>query len=207
MSTNMSWSSALALCATILVGCSEAAPSPATTGAQAAAADLAAPVRVAPSAATTPCAVPEQAAAPTPAPAPAAPPATVAGAVAKPAARRAAVIDASSKLRVKRLVVADRVTNREPVGAKALFRAADAERIYAFVEVENASGEQAEITVAFEPPGGGAAKGNVSLAVGASPRWRTWAFTRAARSAGVWTAVVRAPGGDVLARTPFEITL
>jgi predicted ATPase len=108
---------------------------------------------------------------------------------------------------VKRLVVADGIAGREPVGAKASFRAADSERIYAFVEVENATGEDAEITVAFEPPGGGAAKGNVPLAVGSSPRWRTWAFTRAARSAGVWTAVVRAPGGDVLARAPFEITL
>jgi hypothetical protein len=75
------------------------------------------------------------------------------------------------------------------------------------VEVENPEAEESEITVTFEPPGGGDARGNVTLDVGASRRWRTWAYTRGARSAGAWTAVVRGPGGEELARAPFEVTL
>lgn len=113
----------------------------------------------------------------------------------------------SSDLRVKRLVLAEGVSGREPVEPRTSFNAAETERIYAFVEVENRADGEGEITVTFEPPDGGAPRGNVTLNVGASPRWRTWAFTRGARAAGEWTAVVRGPDGQVLARTPFEVTL
>jgi hypothetical protein len=120
---------------------------------------------------------------------------------------RVRTADASAKLRIKRLVLTEGVKGREPVEAKTSFSAADASRIYAFVEVENPAAEESEITVTFEPASGGAAHGNITLDVGASPRWRTWAFTRGARTAGAWTAIVRGPEGDVLAKAPFEVTL
>jgi hypothetical protein len=120
---------------------------------------------------------------------------------------RARAADASAKLRIKRLVLTEGVKGREPVETKSSFSAAEAKRIYAFVEVENPAAEESEITVSFEPTSGGAAHGNITLDVGASPRWRTWAFTRGARTAGAWTAVVRGPDGDVLAKAPFEVTL
>lgn len=114
---------------------------------------------------------------------------------------------AAVELKVKRLLLAEAIEGREPVEAKSSFNAKDAKRVYAFVEVENPGAEESEITVTFEPPGGAAAKGHVSLDVGASRRWRTWAFTRGASTPGSWTAVVRGPRGEELARAPFEVTL
>ena len=76
--------------------------------------------------------------------------------------------------------------------------------IYAFVELENKEATESEITVSFEAPDGRSATGNVKLDVGAEPRWRTWAYTRAARTAGSWTAIVKNRRGDVLARAPFR---
>jgi hypothetical protein len=112
-----------------------------------------------------------------------------------------------AKLQVKRLVLAQGIKDREPVEPSTSFEGPEAERVYAFVEVENLSDHEGEITVAFIPPGGGAAIGNVTLEVGSSPRWRTWAYTRGARKAGEWTAVVRSETGEVLAREAFEVTL
>jgi hypothetical protein len=164
-----------------------------------------------------PCAIapaPSVAAAPPSTPAPAAPapaassalgPAASAhpGAVARPADKASA--DAA-RVVVKRLVVARGVErkDREPVDPGTTFHAADLGKLYAFVELDNAAGLPSEIVVAFEPPEG-PALGNVRLAIGASPHWRTWAFTRAARKAGTWTAVVKSADGQVLARAPFDI--
>ena len=179
--------------ASVFAGCDRAAPSVAPPAQVAAAsAPCAAP---GPQAGATP-AIPATAAAPTPAPAPA----PVKVATPKPSARPA-------ELKVKRLVVAEGVADREPVEAGTSFKAGEVERIYAFVELENASREPGQVTVAFEPAGGGGASGNVTLEVGGAPRWRTWAYTRAAKRPGAWTAVVRSADGEVLARTPFEVTL
>lgn len=112
-----------------------------------------------------------------------------------------------AELKVKRLVVAEGVRNREPVEPSTTFRVPATERIYAFVELENRGESEGEITVEFVPPDGGAPVGNVTLGVGVSPRWRTWAFTRGARKVGEWTALVRSETGEVLASAPFEVTL
>jgi hypothetical protein len=126
---------------------------------------------------------------------------TTAKAPQTPTAKKAA------DLKVKRLVVAQGVEKREPIDSATKFKLAEIDRLYAFVEVENGSREEGEVVVEFEPPGGGAPTGNVRLDVGSSPRWRTWAYTRAARKVGAWTAVVKTTDGEVLARTPFEVTL
>lgn len=139
----------------------------------------------------------------TPAPAAQAPAAQAKQAAKAPRASKPAAVE----LKVKRLLFAEAIQGREPVEARSSFSAKDAKRVYAFVEVENPGAEESEITVSFEPPGGGAAKGQVSLDVGASRRWRTWAFTRGASTPGSWTAVVRGPRGEELARAPFEVTL
>ena len=112
-------------------------------------------------------------------------------------------------LKVKRLVLADDIARerREPVGEKASFKAAELDKIYAFVEVENPTKSESEVFVTFEPQGDGASQGQVSLRVGASSRWRTWAYTRGVKKAGAWAAVVRSADGKVLAKTPFEVTL
>ena len=187
MSRMISCISTLALLTATLAGCSE--------GRAPRAADEVQPpapvVATAPVQASAPIAASSYAAPPIEGPAKAATAASPA-----PATRRAGAPEVAGKLRIKRLVLADEVKGREPVEPKTSFQAAETDRIYAFVEVENGAVEETEITVSFEPPDGGATRGNVTLSVGASPRWRTWAFTRGARVAGAWTAVVRAPDGS-----------
>jgi hypothetical protein len=153
---------------------------------------------------------------PAPAPASAAPPAaSAAPAPPAPAASaqaptapepRRPTLGADDKLSVRRFVLARGVRNREPVEEGTSFKS-EARKLYAFVEVENRGGAPAEIVVEFEPPGGGAPHGDVTLSVGAAARWRTWAYTRTANEAGSWTAVVKNKKGRVLARAPFEVTL
>ncbi|WP_437571331.1 DUF2914 domain-containing protein [Sorangium sp. So ce542] len=189
----------LALCAVSLAGCGErhdARPPAAAAAASAAAAQC-----------------------PEPAVAVAAPPASPpAAAVTASAPEASAAADKGGKagrekgrgaaeLKVKRLVLAEGVKDREPVAPGTTFRAPETERLYAFLEIENRGDAEGEVTVAFVPPDGGAPVGNVTLGVGPSPRWRTWAFTRGVRKAGEWTAVVRSETGEELARAPFEVTL
>lgn len=125
----------------------------------------------------------------------------------KTAATAAKNLDAP--LKVRRLVVAEDIerSKREPVGSKAAFKAADTDKIYAFVEVDNPTKSESEVFVTFEPQGDGASQGQVSLRVGAASRWRTWAYTRGAKKAGSWAAVVRSADGTVLAKTPFDVVL
>jgi len=112
----------------------------------------------------------------------------------------------ATDLRIRRLVVAEGVEGREPVAPRRTFARGELERVYAFVEVENPERLPGDVVVSFEPADGPAI-GNVPLAVGAAPRWRTWAFSRAVDRPGEWTAVVRDGEGRVLAREPFTVTL
>lgn len=120
---------------------------------------------------------------------------------------KAAVKNLKAPLTVKRLVVAQGVSRskREPVGAAASFKAKEADKLYAFMEIENPTSAESEVFVTFEPEGPGDSQGQVSLRVGGSPKWRTWAFTRGANKPGKWTLVVRNTDGEVLAKTPFEV--
>jgi hypothetical protein len=182
---------------TALAGCGERAASRVTPQAEPAG-TVTAVTAAAPPTATAPAA----STAPTACPAPAfAEPARPA-----PEPRRTTTLAADERLSVKRLVIAAGVKDREPVGAGTTFKG-DAHKVYAFVEVENRGGAPGEIVVEFEPPGGGAARGDVRLAVGSAARWRTWAYTRSASTTGSWTAVVKNRKGEVLARAPFEVTL
>lgn len=194
------WMTALVLSSIALAGCGGRPEAHTENPAQAPAAP---PVALLPDPGTAPA---PTAAPPSTQPAPA-PQAAASPAPQAPSGARTTAPAQPVKLKVRRLVIAQGVQNREPVEPGNAFRAADTDRIYAFVELENEAQADSEVTVAFIPPGGGAPIGNVSLDVGPHPRWRTWAYTRGARKAGEWTAVVRSPSGEVLARTPFEITL
>jgi len=109
-----------------------------------------------------------------------------------------------AELRVKRLVIAHGVEDREPVDPTESFSLQHTKRIYAFVEVRNVDQVESAIYVTFEPEKG-PSRGHVRLRVGQSPRWRTWAYTRAVQKEGSWWAVVRDGQGKELARKPFEI--
>ena len=114
------------------------------------------------------------------------------------------VADPDADIYVKRLVIAHGVESREPVGPAETFTQGEADRIYAFVEMGNRDDVASAISVSFEREGE-PKRGGVELRVGASPRWRTWSYTRTAKGPGVWFAVVRALNGKELARARFEI--
>ena len=110
------------------------------------------------------------------------------------------------KLVVKKLVLATSVEkkSREPQGVASEFKEGEFEKIYAFVELAN-PGEESEVIVHFDPPSTRPSKGQVHLAVGTSPRWRTWAFSKGLDEKGEWTAIVTAADGRELARETFVI--
>lgn len=144
---------------------------------------------------------PAQVAAPTPAPGPtpgsAAPSARPGEAPRAPAPRASAVV-------ARRVLLARGVENREPVGVGTAFRR-DGSPVYAFLEVQN-PGAPTTVTVRFaradDPTH---TVGNVVLSVPTSARWRTWSFTRLARTPGAWAATVEGPDGQELGRAEFTM--
>lgn len=120
--------------------------------------------------------------------------------------RPSKVLADGSSLKVKKLVLATDVKrpSREPEGVASSFKQGEFKKIYAYVEVAN-PGDESEILVTFEPPSDKPAAGQVKLAVGTSPRWRTWASSRSLDEKGEWTAVVTTTSGKELAREKFVI--
>ena len=107
-------------------------------------------------------------------------------------------------LSVRRLVVAHDIADREPVGVGAPITTAQ-DRVYAFVEVRNASNDGRAVRIQFDGPGGRRV-GNVTLEVpGAQRRFRTWGYTRYIETPGTWRATVIAEDGTVLASQEFEV--
>lgn len=110
-----------------------------------------------------------------------------------------------AELKVTRLVVSRGIAGREPIAPASSFSSAEADRIYAFVELANEAQSASEIFVTFTPPAGRALQ-PIPLEVGAQRRFRTWAATRKARTAGVWSVAVSDAAGNELARTSFTVT-
>jgi hypothetical protein len=113
-------------------------------------------------------------------------------------------VDLDADLYVKRLVLARGIEGREPLQPSSVFFTGQQSRIYAFIEVGNRDRRASEVRVSFVREGD-AEQGVVTLKVGASPRWRTWAFTRKARKPGRYTVIVRDGRGEELARKPFTL--
>lgn len=125
-----------------------------------------------------------------------------------PHTQRATEREASGDVRIARLVLATDVVDRAPVGAATTFRAADTERLFAFLEVRNDAATESELVVIFRRTDSTDRdeRGGVSLIVPAAQRrFRTWSFTRHAKAAGAWEAVVRTADGRELARAPFVV--
>ncbi|WP_438030985.1 DUF2914 domain-containing protein [Sorangium sp. So ce233] len=112
---------------------------------------------------------------------------------------------AAPELHVVRLVVTKGIAGREPLEPATSFVSAEIDRIYAFVELANKDRVSSEISVTFAPPDGSAPL-RIPLAVGAQRRFRTWAATRKARAAGLWSVMVSDAAGKELARASFTIT-
>lgn len=106
-------------------------------------------------------------------------------------------------VRLRRLIVATGIEEREPSGAADVF-ARNADRVYAFIEAVNETDQPAELRVTFEPERGESV-GHVTLEVPArARRFRTWAYSRNVQTAGEWQVVVRA-ADRVIARRPFTV--
>jgi hypothetical protein len=121
-----------------------------------------------------------------------------------PSASRAADEAKAGPLSVKRILFSEQIDKREPVSPEETFSAKETDKVYAFVELGNATKEKSRITVAFVPPSGAGTK--VDLEVGAKPRWRTWAKRSKPRAVGTWTVVVTDEKGAELGRRTFEVT-
>lgn len=107
-------------------------------------------------------------------------------------------------LKLKRIVVAHKIENREPVVGDD-FKLGSAP-VYAFVEFENSARDARDIRVMFQNEDTKATVGHVKLTVPATQtRFRTWGNTRLIRDPGRWVAVVSTPDGIELGRAPFEV--
>ena len=111
---------------------------------------------------------------------------------------------ASSGLKLKRLVVTNKIADREPV-ASVDFTLGNAP-VYAFVELENSASDARNIRVMFQNEDTKATVGHVKLSIpAAASRYRTWGNTRMIRDPGHWVAVVSTADGVELGRAPFEV--
>lgn len=116
----------------------------------------------------------------------------------------APVLESHRGLRIERLMTASSIADREPAMVSSVFGSGEA-RVYAFIEASNSSDEDRSLLVHFIGPGGGVS-GGVQLEVPASaPRWRTWAFTRHAKSPGIWRVEIRDAEGALVGVVPFEV--
>lgn len=107
-------------------------------------------------------------------------------------------------LSIKRIQFAESIDKREPVSPEETFSAAQTEKLYAFVELDNPEKLRGRVFVSFIPPVGSATK--VELRVGDKSRWRTWALRRNVKATGTWTVVVKDGKGKELGRRTFEVT-
>lgn len=107
-------------------------------------------------------------------------------------------------LTIERLVTAPAVERREPLAASSVFGPHD-EKVYAFVEVRNESEEDKTLLVHFIGPEG-QVSGGIELRIpAATPRWRTWAYTRNATKPGLWRVEIRSEDGTLVGTLPFEV--
>lgn len=112
--------------------------------------------------------------------------------------------ESSDGLTLVRLVTASDVDQREPTLVSSRF-GTDEERIYAFVEAKNESEVDKTLSVHFIGPGQ-EVSGGIELEIPASvPRWRTWAYTRHARTPGLWRVEIRDEAGTLIGALPFEV--
>lgn len=109
-----------------------------------------------------------------------------------------------SDVHVDRFLLTTGVVDREPVDEENVF-SADAEKIFAFVQVANPEGAPYSFKVHFESVDKAPSPYGITLDVPTSPRYRTWAFTRIKRAPGAYRAVLRTLEGREIARKEFVV--
>ncbi len=110
----------------------------------------------------------------------------------------------SEGLELARLIVTQKIDNREPEQADEMVMGDSP--IIAFVEMKNGGEAPAKILVTFEEAEGDSKVGFVELDVPPNKHgWRTWGHTRMIKAPGQWVAVVQGADGRELGRTPFTV--
>ena len=109
-----------------------------------------------------------------------------------------------SDVHVDRFLLTTGVVDREPVDEQTVF-STDAAKIFAFVQLANAEGAPYSFKVHFESADKAPSPYGITLDVPASPRYRTWAFTRIKRAPGAYRAVLRTLEGREIARKEFLV--
>ncbi len=107
---------------------------------------------------------------------------------------------------LKNLIVARGVEKRQPVEPGTSFSIVEGGRMYAIMDVKNPSRTENKVSVSWIPVNGKWERGVVKVSIGAQMKWRTWAYTRAAKKAGKWIVLVRDSEGKIIGRAPFKMT-
>ncbi len=102
---------------------------------------------------------------------------------------------------VNRLVVCEKVQDREPVGISDSFPAGT-EKVYAFLEATHVS---ADTTVDFVWFHGGQELARVSVGLGQGGRWRTYTSKNLYGLTGSWRVEVQDASGNVVGRSAFDV--
>ena len=104
---------------------------------------------------------------------------------------------------ISRLVFSRGVEGRQPVEPDFAPKA-DGRRLYAYLELFN-KGEQQELSLTWLRAG--KPFHTVSLNVGRSPHWRTWAYLTLSKGmTGPWAIEVRAETGELLMAMPLLVS-
>ena len=115
-----------------------------------------------------------------------------------------AATSAHDGLKVKRVVVTRKITEREPAAGDEF--SPGSAPIYAFIELENSASEARSIRVVFQNQDTRASVGHVKLTIPAGQaRYRTWGNTRLIQDPGHWVAVVSTNDGTELGRAAFDV--
>ncbi len=131
-------------------------------------------------------------------------PEQVAKAKPEPAPEPSERAEASEPLQLRRLVVTQKIDDREPVLVDSVVLGASP--VIAFLDLKNPDDNAQTVVITFEKEGSNAKVGFVELEIPArAKRWRTWGNTQRIDEPGKWVAVVSTKGGEELGRQAFEV--
>ncbi|MBN2803707.1 MAG: DUF2914 domain-containing protein [Deltaproteobacteria bacterium] len=107
---------------------------------------------------------------------------------------------------VKSIVIANGLSEREPVDPGTSFVIGASEKIFAYLDVKNETEQEAVIYVSWKRPDRDKEFGKTELTVKPAKSWHTWSFTRNAKWEGRWEAIVTNSQEEIIARAPFIMT-
>ena len=115
------------------------------------------------------------------------------------------VLPASSmddqKFTISRMVISERVTDREPDGIADTF-SADTETVFCFLETQNINVDTA---ISFVWYFEGQEKARITLPLQKGMRWRTFSSKKLANMKGNWTVELKDNSGIVLNTVSFKV--